>query len=58
MARDLKVLRGALLAGGVYFFAVAFAHLTTWKVPGLFIYFDIPPLPYQDQIIGVLALGW
>ena len=58
MTRDLQVLRGALVAGGIYFFAVAVAHLTAWKVPGLFIYFDVPSLPYQDQIIGVLALGW
>ncbi len=51
----LKIL---LLAGFVYFFMMAAAHMIGWKVPGLFIYFDIPSYAYQDRIISVLAMGW
>jgi len=51
----LKIL---LLSGFVYFFSMAAAHMIGWKVPGLFIYFDIPSNAYQDRIISVLAMGW
>ena len=51
----LKIL---LFAGFAYFFAMAAAHMVGWKIPGLFIYFDIPSYAYQDRIISVLAMGW
>lgn len=53
-----KLLRILLLAGFVYFFAMAIAHLIGWKAPGLFIYFAIPSYAYQDKIISVLVMGW
>jgi hypothetical protein len=28
------------------------------KIPGLFIYFDVPSYAYQDRIIAFLSLGW
>ncbi len=52
------VLKILLLAGFAYFFSMAVAHMIGWKVPGLFIYFDIPSYAYQDRIISVLAMGW
>lgn len=52
------VLKILLLAGFAYFFAMAAAHMLGWKIPGLFIYFDIPSYAYQDRIISVLAMGW
>ena len=51
-------LKTLLLAGFAYFFAMAAAHMVGWKIPGLFIYFDIPSYAYQDRIISVLVMGW
>lgn len=53
-----SLLKFLLLAGFVYFFSMAAAHMIGWKAPGLFIYFDIPSYAYQDRIISVLAMGW
>jgi hypothetical protein len=47
-----------LRAGAFYFACVAFAHTIGLKVPGLFVYFNVPSHPYQDQLIGILAFGW
>lgn len=58
MTREVTVLRGSLFAGACYFAAIAFAHTLDIKVPGLFIYFNVPSHPYQDHIIAFLALGW
>jgi hypothetical protein len=55
---DATILKWSLLAGALYFACVALAHTVGFKVPGLFIYFNVPSHPYQDQIIGVLAFGW
>lgn len=54
-ARPLKI---TLLSGTVYFSLVALAHLLELKIPGLFIYFDVPSTLYQDKIISLLAFGW
>ena len=53
-----SVLKYLLLAGAVYFTAVALAHLLGKKIPGLFIYYNVPSTRYQDQIISFLAFGW
>ena len=53
-----SVLKYLLLAGAVYFTAVALAHLVAKKIPGLFIYYNVPSTRYQDQIISFLAFGW
>jgi hypothetical protein len=55
---DATILEWSLLGGALYFACVALAHTVGFKVPGLFIYFNVPSHPYQDQIIGVLASGW
>jgi hypothetical protein len=56
--KNTRVLKGSLFAGAIYFFAVSVVHLLRIKVPGLFIYFDVPSYDYQDRIISFLALGW
>ncbi|MFZ2853597.1 MAG: hypothetical protein WAZ34_05725 [Rhodocyclaceae bacterium] len=53
-----RLLRWSLLAGAAYFALVALAHTFGLKLPGLFIYFDLPSYAYQDQIIGFLCFGW
>ena len=53
-----KVLKWSLGGGAVYFLAVTVAHWVGFKVPGLFIYYDIPSYAYQDRCIGVLCFGW
>jgi len=54
----LKLLRLSIRAGALYFFLVALAHALSIKLPGLFIYFDVPSQRYQDGIISFLVLGW
>lgn len=58
MPRDVTILRWSLLAGALYFGGIAFAHITSMKLSGLFIYFNVPSHPYQDHIIAFLAFGW
>ncbi|TCD48119.1 hypothetical protein [Chlorobium sp. N1] len=47
-----------LLVGAAYFLLVSLAHAAGLKVPGLFVYFSVPSLAYQDRIISLLAFGW
>jgi len=56
--RYTRILKYSLLAGALYFLAVALAHLGQVKVPGLYIYYDLPSLGYQDSVIAILAFGW
>lgn len=58
MSRDAKILRWSLMAGAIYFGCIALAHTIGLKIPGLFIYFNVPSHPYQDRIIAFLAFGW
>ncbi|HHO56345.1 MAG TPA: hypothetical protein ENK21_08130 [Trueperaceae bacterium] len=37
---------------------MSFVHLIGFKVPMLYIYFNVPSTRYQDQIISFLAFGW
>ncbi len=55
---DATILEWSLRAGALYFAYAALAHTIGVKVPGLFIYFNVPSHSYQDQLIGVLAFGW
>jgi hypothetical protein len=55
---DLRVFKILLLSGAVYFFAAACAHLFGAKIPGLYLYFNVPSYAYQDKIISLLAFGW
>jgi hypothetical protein len=56
--RHAAILRWLLLAGGVYFLAIAVAHMLRLKVPLLFVYYDVPSYGYQDRIISFLSFGW
>ncbi|MCJ7514334.1 MAG: hypothetical protein MUO23_15385 [Anaerolineales bacterium] len=58
MSRNQLVLKASLLAGSIYFLCVGLAHLGQLKVPGLYIYYDLPSLGYQDSLIAILSLGW
>ena len=51
-------MRFPLYLGAVYFLAMALAHTFCRKIPGLFLYFDVPSNAYQDRVIGILAFGW
>ncbi|MCI0512822.1 hypothetical protein L0128_06390 [candidate division KSB1 bacterium] len=54
----MKSIKLPLFFGAGYFLFVAIAHATNLKIPGLFIYFNVPAYTYQDQIISFLAFGW
>ena len=54
----LDLLRWSIRAGALYFFLVSLAHALSIKLPGLFIYFDVPSQRYQDAIIAFLVFGW
>ena len=56
--REATILKWSLAAGALYFLLVAIAHRTGIKIPGLFIYFDLPSFTYQNLIISLLAFGW
>lgn len=58
MSRSTNILKWLLLAGALYFLAIAIAHMLRIKVPLLFIYYDLPSYGYQDRIISFLSFGW
>ena len=58
MSKDANILRWSLIAGAIYFGFIALAHTIGLKIPGLFIYFNVPSHSYQDHIIAFLAFGW
>jgi len=58
MSRYTRILKISLLAGSAYFLSVALAHLGQVKIPGLYLYYDLPSLGYQDSLIAILAFGW
>ncbi len=58
MDRTISVLKWSLLAGSAYFLGIAVAHMFGVKIPGLFVYFNVPSHAYQDRIISFLAFGW
>ncbi len=58
MSRNTAILKGLLLAGAVYFLAVATVHMLRIKIPFLFVYYDLPSYGYQDRIISFLSFGW
>jgi len=58
MKKNITVLRNLILAGSIYFLAVAIVHQIGIKIPLLYIYFDVFSLEYQDRVISFLAFGW
>ena len=56
---DLQsVLKWSLLSIAAYFLAVSGAHFFEFKVPLLYIFYDLPSTLYQDKIISLMAFGW
>ncbi|MBT4035539.1 MAG: hypothetical protein HOB84_02025 [Candidatus Marinimicrobia bacterium] len=53
-----QILKFLLYAGALYFLGVAIAHALGSKIPGLFVYYNVPSYPYQDRIISFLTFGW
>ncbi len=41
-----------------YFLLVSLAHITSTKLPLLFVYYNVPSEAYQDNIISFLSFGW
>ena len=58
MRKSAVILKWLLLAGAVYFLAIAFVHMFRIKIPMLFVYYNLPSYGYQDRIISFLAFGW
>ena len=58
MSRNTAILKWLLLAGAVYFLAIAIVHMLRIKIPFLFVYYDLPSYGYQDRIISFLSFGW
>jgi hypothetical protein len=58
MSMDAKILKWSLLAGVAYFTCMAIAHFFSFKVPILFIYYDVPFYAYQDKIIAFCAVTY
>lgn len=58
MNRDAAILQWLLRIGALYFASVSLAHAMELKLPGLFIYFNVPSFPYQDHIIAFMTFGW
>ena len=46
------------MAGSTYFAGVALVHALCLKLPGLYVYFNVPSNRYQDGIISFLCVGW
>lgn len=58
MNKNAAILKRLLLAGAVYFLAIAIVHMFRIKIPLLFVYYDLPSYGYQDRIISFLSFGW
>lgn len=55
---NIKILKISLLAGAILFFFMALAHLFGLRIPGLYIYYNLNSLNFQDKIISALSFGW
>ncbi len=55
MMNARNILKTLLIAGFIYFTAVAIVHFFGIKIPMLYIYYDFPSNAYQDRIISVLC---
>lgn len=53
-----EIYRALLFMCTVYFIAVSLAHQLGFKVPMLFVFYNIPSERYQDLIISFLSFGW
>lgn len=55
---NFNIFKLSLLVGSFYFLFVSVAHLSGLKIPGLYIYFQIPSYTFQDNIVAFFSLGW
>ena len=53
-----RLMKWTLTFLGFYFFLITLAHLTAFKIPLLFVYYNVPSNAYQDNIIAFMAFGW
>ncbi len=53
-----KLLSWSLLGGAIYFYLITIAHIFGFKIPILFIYYNVPSYIYQDLIIAFLSFGF
>ncbi|MBF5054624.1 hypothetical protein LL252_18635 [Alcanivorax marinus] len=53
-----RLLQWSLLACTAYFLAMSTAHFIGFKVPVLFVYWDVPSNHYQDMIISFCAFTY
>jgi len=53
-----QILNFLLYSGAVYFLLVAIVHSLGIKIPGFYVYFNVPSYAYQDRIIAFLTFGW
>ena len=44
--------------GSIYFLLVSVVHAVGLKIPGLYIYYNVPSYAYQDRVISFLVFGW
>ena len=60
MENNMTVRLMKLSLGGLalYFLLIALAHISSTKIPLLFVYFNVPSHAYQDNIIAFMAFGW
>ena len=54
----MKSIKVPLYLGSIYFLLIALVHAFDIKIPGLFIYYNVPSHAYQNKIISLLAFGW
>ena len=53
-----NLLKISLLGGVAYFCCMSAAHFIGFKVPILFVYWDVPSFHYQDMIISFCAFTY
>ena len=47
-----------MIRSQVLFLLVAIVHFLGIKIPGFFVYYNVPSHAYQDRIISFLTFGW
>ncbi len=54
----VRLMKLSLSSLALYFLLIALAHITSTKIPLLFVYYNVPSHAYQDNIIAFMAFGW
>ena len=58
MKKPIIILKWSLIGGGIYFILIGVVHILGLKLPGLYIYYNLPSYDFQDKIVSFLAFGW